>query len=37
MVVGRSPGSFVPALAEACDEVTRRAAEWSTRSDIEAV
>ena len=28
MVVARSPGSFVPALMEACDQVTRRAARW---------
>lgn len=28
MVVARSPGSFVPALLEACDQVTRRAARW---------
>jgi pimeloyl-ACP methyl ester carboxylesterase len=32
MVVGRSPGSFVPALVEACDEVSRRATDWRGRS-----
>ena len=30
MVVARSPGSFVPALVEACDEVVTRATRWST-------
>ncbi|MBV8980790.1 MAG: alpha/beta fold hydrolase [Acidimicrobiia bacterium] len=28
MVVARSPGSFVPALVEACDQVTKRATGW---------
>ncbi|MBV9411432.1 MAG: alpha/beta fold hydrolase [Acidimicrobiia bacterium] len=32
MVVARSPGSFVPALMEACDQVTRRAARWPARN-----
>jgi len=31
MVVARSPGSFVPGLMEACEQVTRRAARWPTR------
>ncbi len=31
MVVARSPGSFVPALMEACEQVTRRAARWPAR------
>jgi pimeloyl-ACP methyl ester carboxylesterase len=30
MVVARAPGSFVPALVEACDEVVDRAARWSS-------
>jgi pimeloyl-ACP methyl ester carboxylesterase len=29
MVVARSPGSFVPGLMDACDQVTRRAARWA--------
>jgi 3-oxoadipate enol-lactonase len=33
MVVGRSPGSFVPALVEACDEVSHRATDWSDRTE----
>jgi pimeloyl-ACP methyl ester carboxylesterase len=37
MVVGRSPGSFVPALVQACDQVARRAAAWSERTGTEAV
>ena len=32
MVVARSPGSFVPALVEACDLVSRRIVEWSART-----
>jgi 3-oxoadipate enol-lactonase len=35
MVVARSPGSFVPALVEACDVVARRVEEWSGRTDDE--
>ena len=37
MVVGRSPGSFVPALVEACGEVARRAANWSGRTEDAAI
>ena len=33
MVVARSPGSFVPALVEACELVQRRVTEWSGRTD----
>ncbi len=32
MVVARSPGSFVPALVEACDLVVQRANDWSARA-----